>query len=412
MAWDDLWVNGRVATMATTDVALSAEADPAIPLADAVAVQGGRIAWVGRLAEAPAEAAAASRRHDLNGAWVTPGLIDCRNSLVFAGNRARDFASRLAGSSYDDIAQADGGLNASVRAIHAVDEETLFQQSAGRLKTLLAEGVTTIGLHSGLAADLAGERKILGVARRLGQQFPVTVRTASLMTRRVPGEFGGDCDDYIDSLVTQVLPALIADGLVDGVDVRVERAGFSRAQLARVLDAAANAGLGLTLIGDHQSDAGAAAFAARWQVRSAACLEQAREDGISAMAKAGTVAVLLPARSYSQRDARRPPIDLFRRYDIAMAVATGSDPIAAPVRSLLLAMNMACTRFRLTPEEALAGVTREAAKALGLADELGTIEPGKRADLAIWQIDDLAELGYWMGGNPCVKTVKDGRIIE
>ncbi len=400
MEWDSLWFNGHAATMGPMGNVREA----------AVAVKDGRIAWIGAAKDRPAGRAA--EEHDLGGRWVTPGLIDCHTHLVFGGNRAREFEMRLEGATYEEIARAGGGIASTVAATRAADEESLIASAAVRLQRLLAEGVTVVEVKSGYGLDLATERRMLRAARALGERFPVTVRTTELAAHALPPEFAGRADDYIALVCEDILPALAADGLLDAVDAFCERIAFSPEQTARVFDTAQRLGLPVKLHADQLSDGGGAALAARYKALSAAHVEHTGEEGARAMAAAGTVAVLLPGAFYMLRETKLPPIDLFRRHGVPMAVSTDCNPGTSPAVSLLLMLNMACTLFRLTPQEALAGVTRNAALALGMAGSHGTLEPGKAADLAVWDIGDPAELCYWLGANPCAAVVRAGRLVK
>ncbi|MBK3797827.1 imidazolonepropionase [Azospirillum brasilense] len=400
MEWDSLWFNGHAATMAPGGV-----------LRDAViAVKDGRIAWIGAAKDRPAGRAA--EEHDLGGRWVTPGLIDCHTHLVFGGNRAREFEMRLEGVTYEEIARAGGGIASTVAATRAADEESLIASAAVRLQRLLAEGVTVVEVKSGYGLDLATERRMLRAARALGERFPVTVRTTGLAAHALPPEFAGRADDYIALVCEDILPTLAAEGLLDAVDAFCERIAFSPEQTARVFDTARRLGLPVKLHADQLSDGGGAALAARYDALSADHVEHTNEEGARAMAAAGTVAVLLPGAFYMLRETKLPPIALFRRHGVPMAVSTDCNPGTSPAVSLLLMLNMACTLFRLTPQEALAGVTRNAAQALGMAATHGTLELGKAADLAVWDVGDPAELCYWLGANPCTAVVRSGRLVK
>ncbi|WP_183178843.1 imidazolonepropionase [Azospirillum sp. OGB3] len=400
MEWDSLWFNGHAATMG-----------PAGPVRDAViAVKDGRIAWIGAAKDRPAGRAA--EEHDLGGRWVTPGLIDCHTHLVFGGNRAREFEMRLEGATYEEIARAGGGIASTVAATRAADEDGLIASAAVRLQRLLAEGVTVVEVKSGYGLDLATERRMLRAARALGERFPVTVRTTGLAAHALPPEFAGRADDYIALVCDEILPTLAAEGLLDAVDAFCERIAFSPEQTARVFDTARRLGLPVKLHADQLSDGGGAALAARYKALSADHVEHTGEEGARAMAAAGTVAVLLPGAFYTLRETKLPPIALFRRHGVPMAVSTDCNPGTSPAVSLLLMLNMACTLFRLTPQEALAGVTRNAAQALGMAATHGTLEPGKAADLAVWDVGDPAELCYWLGATPCAAVVRDGRLVK
>jgi imidazolonepropionase len=399
--FDTVWTNARLATMAG-DAPYGAIEDGAI------AVRDGRIAWVGRRADLPD---GARSTHDLGGAWVTPGLIDCHTHLVFGGDRSGEFEQRLKGATYEEIARAGGGIRSTVANTRAASEDELLQSAARRLQALLAEGVTTVEIKSGYGLDVENEAKMLRVARALEKRHPVAVRTTFLGAHAVPPEFHGRQRDYVDLVAGPMLDAVASEKLADAVDVFAERIAFSREETARVFEAARAHGLPVKLHADQLSDQHGAALAARFGALSAEHLEHANEDGIAAMGRAGTVAVLLPGAFYFLRDTRMPPIDLMRRHKVPIAIATDCNPGSSPAVSLLLMLNMACTLFRLTPEEALAGVTRNAARALGL-DDRGTLEAGKVADFVVWDISHPAELSYWMGANPARRVVRGGAISE
>ncbi|MDB5952065.1 MAG: imidazolonepropionase [Massilia sp.] len=375
----------------------------------AVRVEGGRITWIGPRAKAPLEGAALV---DCGGNWMTPGLIDCHTHIVHAGNRSDEFEARLNGATYEDIARAGGGIMATVRATRAADEEQLLHQSLPRIASLLAEGVTTIEIKSGYGLDLATEAKMLRVARRAGVTLPVEVVTTFLGAHALAPEFAGRPDDYIDAVCEQMLPQLAAEGLVDAVDAFCERIGFSNAQTEQVFAAARALGLPVKLHAEQLSDQGGAQLVARFGGLSADHLEHVSEAGVRAMAGAGTVAVLLPGAWYFLRDTSAPPVALLRALGVPMAVATDCNPGTSPLMSILLAMNMACTLWRLTPREALAGCTVNAARALGRQLDIGTLEAGKRADFALWEIARPADLAYAMGFNPCRAVVNAGVLRE
>jgi len=386
------------------------DADPANAIRDAaLAVQDGRIAWLGPLAGLPADYAGLPR-HDAGNAWITPGLVDCHTHLVYGGQRADEFAMRLAGAGYEEIARAGGGIVSTVRATRAADEDTLFALAAARLAPLLAEGVTAIEIKSGYGLDLATERKQLRVARRLGAAFGVTVHTTFLGAHALPPEYAGRADDYIALVCDTMLPALAGEGLVDAVDAFCESVGFSLAQTARVFEAAARHGLRVKLHAEQLSNLGGSVLAARHRALSADHLEHLDEAGVAALAASGTVAVLLPGAYYFLRDTNLPPLALLRRHGVPMAIATDHNPGTSPVTSLLLMMNMACTLFRMTVPEVLAGVTRHAARALGAADRHGLLAAGRGADFVLWQVDSPAELAYWFGRNPAAAVVRQGRV--
>jgi imidazolonepropionase len=390
---------------------LCAQGDPADSIEDAaIAVEDGRIAWLGARASLPASFASWPRE-DLDGAWVTPGLIDCHTHLVYGGQRADEFAQRLAGVSYEEIARQGGGIVSTVRATRAADEATLFAQSAARLEALLAEGVTAIEIKSGYGLDLPTERKMLRVARQLGERYPVTVRTTFLGAHALPPEFAGRADDYIAQVCDRMLPALADEGLVDAVDVFCERIGFTLAQSERVFDAAARRGIAVKMHAEQLSNSGGAALAARYRGLSADHLEFLDEAGVVAMKEAGTVAVLLPGAYYFIRETQLPPLDLLRRYAVPIAISTDSNPGTSPVTSLLLMMNMATTLFRMTVPEVLLGVTRHAARAFGDEAHHGALAAGRPADFAVWPVQSLAELAYWFGRPLCARVVRGGETV-
>jgi imidazolonepropionase len=387
---DRLIIDCRAATMAPGGAPFGA-IDRA-----AVAISGGRIAWVGPEAELPAAMRTAETER-LDGRWVTPGLIDCHTHLVFGGNRADEFAMRLAGATYEEIARSGGGIVSTVRKTRDASADELFASAMSRLAGLRRDGVTTVEIKSGYGLDPETELKMLRVARRIGAEGGVRVRTSYLGLHALPPEHRGDRAAYLDLAIDQVLPAAQAEGLVDMVDAYCEPIAFSTGEVARLFDKARALGLPVKLHADQLSDAGGAALAARYSALSADHVEHASEDGIAAMGEAGVVAVLLPGAVVMLREKTIPPIEALRRHGVAMAVASDCNPGTSPVASLQSAMTLACAQFRLTPEEALAGATRNAARALGLSDRIGTLEPGKAADLAVWNIETPAELAYWLG---------------
>ncbi len=399
--WDALWTNARVATMRGGRYAAM--------LPGAVAAEAGRIVWVGSMAELPGKAGRLAREvHDLRGQWITPGLVDCHTHLVYAGDRAREFELRLQGATYEEIARAGGGIVSTVAATREAGEAALVEASLRRLERLLVEGVTTIEIKSGYGLRTDAELKQLRVARRLGEAAPVTVRTTFLGAHAVPPEYQGRQDDYVALVCDEMLPAAAAAGLADAVDAFCEGIAFSPDQTAQVFERARALGLPVKLHADQLSDLGGAALAARFGALSADHLEYTSEAGVRALANAGTVAVLLPGAFYFLRETKLPPVEALREHGVPIAIATDCNPGSAPLTSILLAMNMACTLFRLTPEEALAGVTCHGARALGLADTHGTLEIGKACDLAIWDVAEPAALAYAMGANPCTGVVKAG----
>ncbi len=399
-----LWTNCKAATMQAGDTAYGLIEDAAL------VVDGENIAWVGSRANLPPDLlAVCSLQHDAGGALITPGLIDCHTHLVYGGDRAHEFELRLNGASYEDIARAGGGIASTVKATRAASDAELQAQSTGRLQALMAEGVTTLEIKSGYGLALAHERKTLGVARALGQGRAVDIRTTFLGAHAVPPEFSGRTDDYIDA-VLGMLPRLHAEGLVDAVDAFCERIAFSTAQTERVFAAARALNLPIKLHAEQLSDSGGAQLAARYGALSCDHLEWLSAEGAQAMAMAGTVAVLLPGAFYFLRETKLPPVALLREHKVPIAISTDCNPGSSPCTSLLLMLNMACTLFRLTPEEALAGVTRYAAMALGLSDR-GVLAAGMRADFVLWDVKRSAELAYAFGSNPRIQTVFKGTPV-
>jgi len=373
----------------------------------ALLTQGDRIVWVGKASDLPAvHANQVKDEYDLGGALLTPGLVDCHTHLVYGGLRAAEFEQRLQGASYEQIARAGGGIRSTVAATRAASDEELLASATGRAHSLMAGGVTTIEIKSGYGLSEWDEARCLRVARALGQTLPLTVRTTYLGAHAVPPEFAGRADDYVDA-VCAWMPALQAEGLVDAVDAFCENIGFTPAQTRRVFEAARALGLPVKLHAEQLSDQGGAALAAEFGALSCDHLEHLSESGIRAMQAAGTVAVLLPGAYYFLRDTQLPPIDALRAHGVPMAIATDHNPGTSPGLSLLLMLNMACTLFRLTPEEALRGATVQGARALGLHDR-GTLAAGQRADFCVWDLEHPNELAYWFGHNPCRRTVVGG----
>lgn len=392
-----LWRNARLATLA----------EPGWGLIDrgAIVTDGAHIAWVGAATALPAHLNAETE-HDLAGALVTPGLVDCHTHLVYAGQRADEFELRLQGASYEAIARAGGGIRSTVAATRAASDDELLAKAAQRARTLMAEGVTTLEIKSGYGLSLEHEARCLRVARRLGAELPLTVRTTCLAAHALPPEFEGRPDDYIDA-VCDWLPQLQAEGLVDAVDAFCERIAFSPAQVRRVFAAAQALGLPVKLHAEQLSDQGGAALAAGYRALSCDHLEWLSDAGVRAMAAAGTVAVLLPGAFYFLRETRLPPVQALRDAGVPIAIASDHNPGSSPGLSMLLMLNMACTLFRLTPEEALRGATVHGARALGLHDR-GVLAPGQRADFAVWALDHPNELAYGFGHNPCRQVVAEG----
>ena len=378
----------------------------------AIAVEGERIAWVGPEGSIPPTA-----RAEAADVWrvgrrvVTPGLVDCHTHLVFGGDRADEWEQRLAGASYEEIAEAGGGIRSTVLATREASEDELLDGASRRAAMLAAGGVTTIEVKSGYGLDLETELRMLRVARRLPERVPLGVVTSFLGAHTVPPEFDGDADRYVEFVCDTALPAVAAEGLADAVDGFCERIAFTPEQTDRVFATAARLGLPVKLHADQLSDSQGAALAARHHALSADHLEHASPDGIVALAAAGTVAVLLPGAAYVLGDDAVPPVESFRRAGVPMALATDCNPGTSPLLSLPVAMHLACTRFGLTVAEAIAGVTEHAAQALGLAGEVGTIAPGARADLAIWDAETPAQLIYWLGANPVRAVLKGGRLV-
>ena len=403
--FDVLVTGAHLATMTGTgDDAYGTIRDGALGLAD------GRIAWIGAERDLPREASAHRLLH-VPGAWATPGLVDCHTHLVYAGSRANEFDARQRGATYAEIARAGGGINATVRATRAATDGELVAGSRSRLAALAAEGVTTVEIKSGYGLDTANECRQLRAARRVADEVGIDVRTTLLAAHAVPIEYAGRPDDYVDLVCRETIPAATAASLVDAVDAFCETIGFTFDQTRRVFATARDNGLPVKLHADQLSDGGGAALAAEFHALSADHLEYTSEAGIAALADAGTVAVLLPGAFYALRETRVPPVAALRAAGVPIAIATDCNPGTSPVTSLLLMLNMACILFALTPFEALAGATRHAARALACADR-GTLARGQRADIALWDVAEPAELSYRIGGNPCIGIVRAGHIVE
>jgi imidazolonepropionase len=406
MKFDTVWLNARLATLAET---LAGESEGlGIVEQGAVAATGGRIVHAGAQSALPS-GWDAIEKVDCAGRWITPGLIDCHTHLIFGGNRAQEFEMRLAGASYEDIARAGGGIISTVKATRAADEDELVASALPRLDHLLAEGVTTIEVKSGYGLDLETELRMLRAARRLEASRDVSVMTTFLGAHALPPEAGGDKDAFIARICDEILPAVARENLADAVDGFCEGIAFTPEQIAKVFRAAKAVSLPIKLHADQLSNLHGAKLAAEHGALSADHLEYTDEEGAVAMARAGTVAVLLPGAFYVLREKQVPPIELFRKHGVRLALATDCNPGTSPMTSLLLAMNMGATLFRFTIDECLAGVTREAARALGCLHETGTLEPGKWCDLAIWDIERPAELVYRIGFNPLHARVWRGQ---
>lgn len=403
---DSLWVNVHLAAMT--------ESKPYGMLENgALAVSEEKIFWIGTREELPTELeSTAANVYDGEGGWITPGLVDCHTHLVYGGNRAREFELRLEGATYEEIARQGGGIRSTVSATREADEESLLKQSAPRLIALLKEGVTTVEIKSGYGLDLETELRMLRVARKLGERYPVTVIPTFLGAHALPPEYEGKSEQYVEFVCNEVMPQVAAQQLAVAVDAFCESIGFTPEQTERVFKTAKKYGLAVKLHAEQLSDLKGAALAAKYGALSADHLEYVSEEGVRAMADSGTVAVLLPGAFYFLRETRVPPIDFLRRYEIPIALSTDCNPGSSPAASLLLMLNMACTLFRLTPEEALAGITRNAARALGLHNTIGTLEKGKDADFVIWDISEPAELAYHIGSNPLKHAVRKGKLIR
>jgi len=385
-AMDLLLTDARIATMSGDDYGVIDDG--------AIAITDGKIAWIGPQSDVPKEEAAATR--SLEGRWVTPALIDCHTHLVFAGDRSGEFEARQSGASYEDIARAGGGIMSTVRATREASADELYATALPRVQALAAEGVGTIEIKSGYGLSIESELKMLSVARQLGAASDVTIRTTLLAAHTIPPEYKDKADDYIDLICDELLPEVVAGGLADAVDAYCESIAFNSDQVARLFERATELGLPVKLHADQLSDGGGAALAAQFNALSADHLEYSSSTGVKAMADAGAVAVLLPGAFLTLGETQLPPIDAMREYAVPIAIATDCNPGTSPICSLRISMMLAARQFGLTPEECLAGTTREAARALGL-DDRGMLEPGKRADLAVWDVDHPRELAYWIG---------------
>jgi imidazolonepropionase len=400
---DTIWLNARLATMSPGSPGLG------IVESGAIAAHEGRIAFAGPRSELPAGWRDGARIIDCEGRWITPALIDCHTHLVYGGDRAHEFELRLAGATYEEIARQGGGILSTVRATRAASEDELLRTALRRLDALLAEGVGTVEVKSGYGLELSAERKSLRIARRLADERRVAVRATFLGAHALPPEFADDRAGYIAYVVQEMLPKLAGDGLIDAVDGFCESIAFAPDEIARVFDAARRAGLTVKLHAEQLSNSGGAMLAAKFGALSADHLEYANEADVAAMAKAQVVAVLLPGAFYTLHERVAPPVALMRKHGLRMAIATDSNPGTSPLTSPLLALNMAATLFGLTVDECLAGITRNAARALGLEAETGSLETGKWADLAIWDIERPAELVYRLGFNPLHARVWRGQ---
>jgi imidazolonepropionase len=403
VTWDYVLIGGHLASMVPDAGPYGAMQDAAL------AIAGERIAWIGPAHEARQQAAARGiTALDATGLWLTPGLIDCHTHLVYGGDRAREFEQRLLGASYEQIARAGGGINATVAATRAASDAVLRTNASSRARSLCREGVTTLEIKSGYGLDLATELRLLRIARALGEALPLSVKTTFLGLHALPVEFAQDRQGFIDALSGAWLESVVQAGLADAVDGYCESIGFSVAETTQYLRAAQALHLPIHLHAGQLSDLGAAQLASQFGALSADHLEYLDQQGVDALASSGTVAVLLPGAYYTLRQRQPPPVALLRAAGVPMAIATDCNPGTSPCTSILLMLNMACTLFGLTAEEALAGVTRVAARALGTLQDRGTLEVGKRADVALWRIDQPAQLSYGLGVNPCVAVVQAG----
>lgn len=405
--WDHVWIDINVATM-TSDIGGNGYG---IIENAVIAVKDGKIDWIGPRGELPSFDALATPVYRGKGKWITPGLIDAHTHLVFAGSRANEFEMRLNGASYQDIALAGGGIISTVNACREADEQTLFELARKRLNALAKEGVTTVEIKSGYGLDLDSELKLLRVARELGEHHHVDVQTTFLGAHAFPPEYKSNPDAYVDLIINDMLPKVIEENLADAVDVFCEGIAFNLEQTERVLSAAKQAGLSIKLHAEQLSNIGGSELAAKLGALSVDHIEFLDEAGVKAIKQSGTCAVLLPGAFYFLRETQLPPIELLRKHDVPMVVASDFNPGSSPICSTLLMLNMACTLFKLTPEEALKGVTVNAAKALGISDTVGQLKTGMQADFCLWDISSPAELAYTYGVNPCEQVVKAGKLI-
>lgn len=404
MAWQSLWINVHLATMTDGSKSYGEITEAAIAVAD------GKIVWLGKMTDLPTYSDAVVVL-DGQGQWVTPGLIDCHTHLVYGGNRANEFEMRLQGKSYEEIAKAGGGIVSTVKATRAASHQELIDSALPRLKALHSQGVTTLEIKSGYGLDVTNEVKMLEVATELANVLPVTIKRTFLGAHALPVEFAGRGDEYISLVCNEMLPAIVEKQLADAVDVFCEGIGFNIEQTEEVFHAATVLGLPVKIHAEQLSNLGGTALAAKYQALSADHIEFLDEEGIKKMSHSGMTAVLLPGAFYFLRETQLPPIELLRKHGVPMAIATDANPGSSPINSIQLMLNMACTLFRLTPVEALAGVTCYGAKALGLEHNVGKLAVGYDADLAFWQITQPAELCYQFGVNPMTKLIKLGKQV-
>jgi imidazolonepropionase len=398
--FDALWLNGNIVTC---------ESGQGMIEQGAIGVKAGKIAWIGAVSELSAPDALADEIYDLQGRCLTPGLIDCHTHLVYAGNRANEFEMRLHGMAYEDIARQGGGIQSTVNATRAASSEELFQQSVVRAKALLHSGVTTVEIKSGYGLDWQTELKMLQVAKRIEEVLPITVSRTFLGAHTCPLEYRGKINEYVDLICHEMIPQIAKEKLADAVDVFCEKIAFTISQTEQIFQAAKAHGLDVKCHAEQLSDSGSAALAAKYHAWSVDHLEHVSEEGVKAIAASATVAVLLPGAFYFLRETKLPPMELLRQHQVPIAIASDCNPGTSPISSLLIILNMACTLFRLTPEEALAGVTRHAAKALGMERIRGTLKVGKAADFAVWNVSKPVELIYNMGASPLHQIIKTGK---
>ncbi|RTR26984.1 imidazolonepropionase [Shewanella atlantica] len=407
MSWDQVWIDVNVATMSPSVSA------PYGAITDAaVAVKAGRIAWIGPRCELPEFDVLSTPVYRGKGAWITPGLIDAHTHLVFAGNRANEFELRLQGASYEEIARSGGGIISTVKACREASEGELFELGRKRLNALAKEGVTTVEIKSGYGLETETELKLLRVARELGKHHHVDVKTTFLGAHAIPPEYKDDAEGYVDLVINEMLPAVIEENLADAADVFCENIAFSVEQTERVLTAAKDAGLDIKLHAEQLSNLGGSAMAAGIGAKSVDHIEYLDEAGVKALSQSGTCATLLPGAFYFLRETQMPPIELLRKHKVPMVLASDYNPGSSPLCSSLLMLNMGCTLFRLTPEEALAGMTRNAAKALGIEDNVGVLAEGMQADFCLWDITTPAQLSYSYGVGVCLEVVKAGQLVH
>jgi len=403
--WDQLWIDCHLATMVAGDEPYGAIRNGAL------AIKDGRIAWVGERASLHGEPVAlATEIIECGGAWLTPGLVDCHTHLIFGGNRAREFEMRLEGATYEEIAKAGGGIISTVKATREASFDQLVQSGEGRLRQMMAEGVTTVEIKSGYGLDTPNEVKMLRAATQLSERLRVRVRRTFLGAHAIAPEYGKDRTGYLNLVVNEMIPAAAREGLADAVDAFCEGIAFTREETERVFKAAQDAGLPIKLHAEQLSNQRGTELAAQMGALSADHLEYLDDEGVAAMKEAGTVAVLLPGAFYYLRETKKPPVGALRAAGVPIALATDANPGSSPILSPLTILNMGCTLFGLTPEEALAGMTREGASALGLLGDIGTLEVGKAADFCRWRIGGPEEISYWVGANPLEQSVFEGGV--